>query len=147
MTTRALAEEAQIRQLIDGVTRALHAKDVDALMAHYTEDILSYDLAPPLAHEGAAVNRRGWTEWFPTFDGPVGYEVRDLRITIRDDLAFSTSLNRISGTRTDGGHTDVWVRATACYRKVDGAWKVAHEHLSVPFYMDGSFRAAVDLRP
>jgi len=24
---------------------------------------------------------------------------------------------------------------------------VAHEHVSVPFYMDGSNRAAVDLRP
>ena len=28
-----------------------------------------------------------------------------------------------------------------------GTWKIAHEHTSVPFYMDGSFRAAVDLEP
>jgi hypothetical protein len=25
--------------------------------------------------------------------------------------------------------------------------KIAHEHESVPFYMDGSFKAAVDLTP
>jgi len=24
---------------------------------------------------------------------------------------------------------------------------VTHEHVSVPFYMDGSYRAAVDLKP
>jgi hypothetical protein len=24
---------------------------------------------------------------------------------------------------------------------------VTHEHMSVPFYMDGSYRAAVDLKP
>jgi len=39
------------------------------------------------------------------------------------------------------------VRATVCYRKTDGKWMVAHEHVSVPFCMDGSNRAAVDLKP
>jgi ketosteroid isomerase-like protein len=62
-------------------------------------------------------------------------------------VAFSHSLNRISGKRTNGEETDVWVRATACFRKMDGKWKVTHEHFSVPFYMDGSGRAAVDLKP
>jgi ketosteroid isomerase-like protein len=40
----------------------------------------------------------------------------------------------------------VWVRATVCCRKTDGKWKIVHEHQSVPFYMDGSYRA-VDLKP
>jgi PhnB protein len=31
--------------------------------------------------------------------------------------------------------------------KKDGGWKAMHEHLSVPFYMDGSKKAAVDLKP
>jgi ketosteroid isomerase-like protein len=39
------------------------------------------------------------------------------------------------------------VRATICYRKIDGKWMVTHEHVSVPFYMDGTYRAAVDLKP
>ena len=29
----------------------------------------------------------------------------------------------------------------------DGRWTVIHEHVSVPFYMDGSERAALDLKP
>jgi ketosteroid isomerase-like protein len=36
---------------------------------------------------------------------------------------------------------------TACYRKIKGKWLITHEHVSVPFYMDGSYRAAVDLKP
>jgi len=32
-------------------------------------------------------------------------------------------------------------------REVGGAWKDRHEHISVPFYMDGSVKAAVDLKP
>jgi hypothetical protein len=43
--------------------------------------------------------------------------------------------------------TDVWVRATVGFAKKDGAWKATHEHFSVPFYMDGSNKAAVDLSP
>jgi PhnB protein len=39
------------------------------------------------------------------------------------------------------------VRATVGLRKIDGKWSIVHEHLSVPFYMDGSYRAAVDLKP
>jgi PhnB protein len=79
--------------------------------------------------------------------GPVGYEVHDLQVTAGDDIAFSRSFNRITGKRTDGEDTDVWVRATVCYRRIQGRWIITHEHVSVPFYMDGSFRAAVDLKP
>jgi ketosteroid isomerase-like protein len=38
-------------------------------------------------------------------------------------------------------------RSTVCFRKIAGEWMVVHEHSSVPFYMDGSYRAAVDLQP
>ena len=77
----------------------------------------------------------------------MGYEVRDLRIETAGDLAVSTSLDRIGGLRTDGEQTDVWVRATVVYRKVGDRWVITHEHSSVPFYMDGSLEAAVDLAP
>jgi ketosteroid isomerase-like protein len=90
---------------------------------------------------------KNWKAWFPTFRGSIGYEIRDLRIAASDDVAFCHSFNRITGRRTDDEKTDVWVRATFCCRKIDGKWKIVHEHQSVPFYMDGSYRAAVDLTP
>jgi ketosteroid isomerase-like protein len=34
-----------------------------------------------------------------------------------------------------------------CLRKTNGQWRIVHDHSSVPFYMDGSYRAAVDLKP
>src|SRR6266545_3994412 len=101
----------------------------------------------PLQYKGVDAYRKSWEEWLPTFRGPVGYEIRDLSITAGDDVAFCHSLNRISGTRANGEKTDTWVRATVCYHKIDGTWMVTHEHFSVPFYMDGSFKAAVDLKP
>jgi ketosteroid isomerase-like protein len=141
------ADEVQIRQLIDCWASAIRDKNIDAAVSHYARDILLYDLAPPLVHRGVDVYKNELAEWFLTFQGAVGFEVHDLSITAGDGVAFATSLNRISGKRTNGEQTDVWVRATIGFAKKDGAWKATHEHFSVPFYMDGSNKAAVDLKP
>lgn len=140
------ADEARIRNVVEDWAKALHAKDVAAIMAHAAPDILTFDLAPPLQRRGEAV-RESLAAWFPTFKGPIGYEIRDLEVAASGDAAFCHSLNRITGERTDGFGTNVWIRATICLRKHGGAWKVVHEHTSVPFYMDGSLKAAVDLKP
>ena len=145
--TDASHNEAEIRQLIDGWVKAVRAKDVTAAMAPYAPDALSFDLAPPLQYRGAAANRKSLEEWFPTFRGPIGYEIRDLTITASDEVAFSHSLNRINGARTDGTETDVWVRATVCFRKIGGKWTITHEHVSVPFEMTPPFKASLDLKP
>ena len=85
--------------------------------------------------------------WFSSWRGPLGYELRDLRVSAGDELAFCHGFVRISGTKVDGEHADVWARQTLGRRKIDGARKITHEHTSVPFYMNGSFKAAVDLAP
>lgn len=138
--------EAQIRRLISNWTGALHSRDVDALMAGCAPDFVSFDLAPPLRHD-AADYREGLQQWFASFASPIVCDVSQLEITSADGVAFSRSLNRMTGKKTSGEEVDLWVRATICYRKIGGEWRVAHEHISVPFHMDGSFRAAVDLHP
>ena len=147
MTTNRKADEAEIRRIISAWIMGLRTKDVDAVMAHAAPDILSFDLAPPLASRGAETYRKNLQAWFPTFDGPIVFEPRELEITVGGDVAFSTSLNRIGGSKTSGEQTHVWVRVTAGFRKIDGRWMVTHEHVSTPFYMDGSYKAAVDLSP
>jgi uncharacterized protein (TIGR02246 family) len=147
MNTKKNEDETRIQQLIDGWANALRAKDIDGVMSHYAPDILVFDIAPPLLYKGANAYRRNFEEWFGTWQGPIGYEIRDSTITVSDDVAFSHSLNRIYGKRTNGEQTDVWVRVTACRRKINGKWLITHEHVSVPFYMDGSYKAAVDLKP
>jgi ketosteroid isomerase-like protein len=41
----------------------------------------------------------------------------------------------------------MWMRSTLGFRKIDGTWKISHGHSSVPFLMDGSYRAALQLTP
>jgi ketosteroid isomerase-like protein len=132
---------------MDSWVRAVRARDVDGVTAHYAPDILSFDLAPPLSYQGVDALRRSLAEWFVTFRGLVGYEIRDLSITATDEVAFCHSLNRISGARTAGEDTDVWVRGTVCFRRIGGRWMITHEHLSVPFEMEPPFRASLELKP
>ncbi|HKY08301.1 MAG TPA: SgcJ/EcaC family oxidoreductase [Candidatus Binatia bacterium] len=139
--------EAEIRQLVEKWTEALRAKDVDGLMANYAPDMVLFDLAPPLQYKGADAYRKNWEQWLPTIEGPIGCERRELSITAGEDVAYCHCLNRITAKRTDGTDTDVWVRVSVCYRKTRAKWLVTHEHVSVPFYMDGSLKAAVDLKP
>ena len=28
--------------------------------------------------------------------------------------------------------TDLWLRWTACFRRIDGVWLIVHDHVSVP---------------
>jgi uncharacterized protein (TIGR02246 family) len=146
-SANAINEESQIRGVIEDVAEALRAKDVDRYVSHYAEDIVLFDLAPPLEYAGLDALRKGLEEWFATFEGSIGIEIRNLRISVGNDTAFSHSLNHLTGERTTGEHTDVWFRSTLCFRKIEGKWLVVHEHSSVPLYMDGSNKAAVDLKP
>jgi PhnB protein len=138
-------DEPQIRALIEAWAQAVRAKDVDGALSHSAADIVIFDLAPPLMSTGPDAD--GLQAWFSTWQGPLGYEIHDLSITAGDDVAFCHCLTRLSGTKVDGEQIDVWFRQTLCFRKIAGAWKTAHQHESVPFYMDGSYRAAVDLKP
>jgi len=145
MNDRSTQDEAEIRRILEDWRDALHAKDAEALLAHAAPDLLSFDLAPPLATRGPDL--AGAEAWLATWEGPIEHEVHGLNIELADGLAFSTSLNRMRGTKIDGERVDVWVRATVGYRKVEGRWIVVHEHVSVPFHMDGSQKAALDLEP
>ena len=80
------------------------------------------------------------------YQRPLGYEIHDLTITVGDDVAFAHSLNRISGTLKNGSRNEFWLRATTCFRKIDGKWLIAHDQVSVPLDLE-SGRALLNLEP
>lgn len=143
MTTEQ--DEAAIRQLIDTLAAAVRAKDLDSVARFFAPDIVSYDVEPPLRHVGAQAKAANWARVFGAYE-QLDYEVRDLTVTVGGDVAFVRSLNRLSGTLADGRRTGTWVRWTGCFRKIDGSWLIAHDHVSVPLDM-ASGKALLDLEP
>jgi uncharacterized protein (TIGR02246 family) len=138
--------ETAIRELIDGFVEAVRAKDINGVMSVYAPDLVAFDVVPPLQYVGAEAFRKVWQEVFETFQSPIPYEVRDLSITAGDDVAFSHSLNRNSGTMKNGRKIDLWLRWTACYRKTNGEWRIAHLQISVPVDLRTG-KAMVDQKP
>ena len=133
-----------IADIVSAQIRAHRARDADAIVAPYAPDALVYDLAPPLGHHG--VDRDEIAAWLATWDGPVELTVRDIEISVDGALAVVTGLTRMQGEKGGTAH-DIWFRSTTCLKQAADGWRIVHEHTSVPFYMDGSVRAAVDLAP
>jgi ketosteroid isomerase-like protein len=139
------ADEAEIRAVIEAIARAVRAKDVTGMLAHCAAEIATFDMVPPIVHEGAYSIGRLWDETLAPFDPPLEYEVTDLQIAVGGDVAFSRSLNRFGGTR-EGVRTANWLRSTCGFRRIDGRWMLVHEHVSVPFDMETG-KALLDLEP
>jgi ketosteroid isomerase-like protein len=131
---------------MDNLADAIRSKDVNAITAQYAPDVLAFDLLPPLQYSGADAIRKRVSEWFSSFQGSIGFEMRNLSITAGDDVAYCYSLNGVSGTTKGGAKVDMWWRATNCFRKIDGNWFVTHGHSSEPFDME-SGKALLDLKP
>jgi ketosteroid isomerase-like protein len=140
---------AQIRLLLEDWTDAICKKDADRLMTHFAEGHVQFIFFfPRLQFSGEnEIGREAMQRWFSGFDGPVGYDIRDLRIAAGDEAAFCHFLNRLSGKPKTGVPLDIWLRTTLGFQKIDGRWLISHVHESVPIHMDGSFRGAVDLKP
>jgi len=144
-----MSSSDEIRDLITAAESAMKEGDAQRLIDRYTADVVKFDLAPPLGRRGdAARDVPGQQAWFATFDGPVDLRITELEIEVGGDLAFAHSLNRMSATPTGTDFAfELWFRATYGLRKTAEGWRIAHEHTSTPFYMDGSLRAATDLKP
>jgi ketosteroid isomerase-like protein len=144
--TTPARKETRIRELLDAQAQSLRARNVDALMTHYAPSEITYYLPAPLQRVGADAYRKNFEAWFGSMQGPIDYELRDLHLAASGDVAFGHYLGHVRSTRTTGEKADYWVRVTAGFRKIDGAWMIVHEHISVPVHME-TMKAAFDLRP
>ncbi|TCU09922.1 YybH family protein [Rhizobium sullae] len=143
--TNPNVEEETIIAMLMMRASAIGDKNAKDALTYETEDSVEFSLAPPLVYHGK--DEAGLQDWFDTWEGPIGSDVHDAKLTVGGDVAFWSGLLHMTGTKTDGAEVDLWFRQTLGLVKRDGRWLVAHQHASVPFAMDGSERALVDLKP
>jgi ketosteroid isomerase-like protein len=144
----APADEDQIRVVLEARLAALRAKDASQFVAAFDRSVVKFDLAPPLRESGHGVlDPAGLRWWLNTWDGEISVEIAELSIAVGGDVAVCHFLEHIQGTRKSGEERNAWTRSTVGLRKIGSTWKITHEHNSVPIYMDGSDRPALDLQP
>jgi len=128
------SDVAKIRALEARYTAAFNAKNLDAIMKVYVpgKSLFVFDVVPPRQYVGAAAYRKDWEDFLAIFKGPLKFAISDLAIMAGRTLAYSHSIQRVSGTDTKGKPIDLTVRVTDVYRKIGGRWLIVHEHVSVP---------------
>jgi uncharacterized protein (TIGR02246 family) len=136
----------EIRSWLDRWAKAFAAKDVDAIMPLYTDDVIAYDVVPPLQYKGKAEYRTDYLQFLSQYADTVKVEVRDLHIGANGDLGYAAGLELLSGTLKGGQKSELWLRFTSLFRKSGGRWLDFHDHVSVPAEI-GSGKAMLELKP
>ena len=131
--TTMTTDETAIRQLLAEWTRVTREGPQDDVLKNHSDDVLIYDVLPPLKYESAAAYRASWDEWQPDTQGDMQFELEDLKVTTSPEVAFAHGFLQCGGTLPDGESFQDTVRATFCLRKLGGDWKVFHQHISKPY--------------
>jgi ketosteroid isomerase-like protein len=128
------SDDATFRKLIDAYCAAWSSGDPANASKFYAKDdsLIFYDLAP--------FSYSGWKQ----YDAGVRKEFLDnaanasltagkeLKVTRRGNIAWTTVPMRLIDHTKDGKTIDVQVRYTGIWEKRGKTWVLVHEHLSAP---------------
>jgi ketosteroid isomerase-like protein len=79
---------------------------------------------PPRQCVGAAAFQKPWQGFLDMFKGPINAEVNDLVINSDGEIAYSRSVQHVSGTTNEGKPFDATFRITDVYRKSHDKWVI-----------------------
>lgn len=128
-------DESAIRALIERWARAVHAGDIDTVLADHAEDIVMFDVPPPNEVRGKAAYRETWPPFFE-FQERAVFDIVSMEVTAGQDVAFAHALLRCGTEEGFRRDPDNRLRLTVGLRRQDGRWIVAHEHHSFPLAID-----------
>lgn len=120
---------ALIRERVDAIAR----RDAGALAAREAPDVRTFNVLPPLETRGDEAVVAQLDAWLDAYSRGPDYDVTGLTTEVSDGLACAAFLYHVGGTLRSGDDVDMWVRATLVYRRIDGEWRIVHDHESVPF--------------
>lgn len=121
--------EHRIKALLEAWADAVRRHDMPAILAHHEQDIVMFDVPPPLQSRGMEQYKKTWDLFFKFHNPAQAFDIEELEITAGDDVAFAVAIMRCAGSSTPEG---LHFRLTVGLRKIDGDWRITHEHHSVP---------------
>jgi ketosteroid isomerase-like protein len=134
MMQQAATTEGQIRALIEAWADAVRRHDLPGILAHHEQDIVMFDVPPPVQSRGMDEYEKTWDLFFKYHKPSQAFDIEELAITAGEDVAFAVAIMRcgsgtFSGPPGEGGFL---FRLTIGLRRIDGDWRITHEHHSVP---------------
>jgi uncharacterized protein (TIGR02246 family) len=128
-----MADEDLIRQLVERWARAVHAGDLEGVLADHAADIVMFDVPPPDdGVRGIDAYRDCWPPFFEWQRQGAVFELAELAVTAGAEVAYAHALLRCGTPDELVQEPDRRLRLTLGLRREDGHWVVAHEHHSFP---------------
>lgn len=125
-----------MEQMLEAYAAAVGAKDADAFLNLYADDVRSFDLWERWSYDGKDALQAMVAEWFGSLPADETVEVSfdDVRTQTGDDVAAVSAFTTFAAVTPSGEKLrSMNNRLTWVLRKdADGAWKIAHEHTSAP---------------
>ena len=123
-----------VTQALDAYKAAAFAKDVDALVALYADDVRVFDMWGEWQYDGLAAWRAMVAGWFGSLgEERVLVDFSDVRTVLAPDLALGHLLVAYAAIDTQGGELrSLTSRMSVALRREGGGWKIFHEHTSAP---------------
>lgn len=134
MPEQANADETRIKTLLEAWADAVRRHDVRAILAHHEPDMVMFDLPPPLQCKGIGAYEETWQLFFRYHKPGTAFDIEELAVTAGQDVAFAVAIMRCGpdSSSNPADKNGFPFRLTVGLRKVDGDWRIAHEHHSVP---------------
>jgi uncharacterized protein (TIGR02246 family) len=122
-------------EVLEAYAAAVRAKDVEAFLALYSDDVRTFDLWSVWTYDGKPALRGMVEDWFgsPQTSPQVAVEFDDVRVETGDDVAALSAFLTFRGLDADGvEERSMNNRLTWILRRDDDGWKIVHEHTSAP---------------
>ncbi len=135
-----------MEELLDVYAAAVRAKDVEAFLDLYADDVRSFDLWERWSYDGKDALRAMVSEWFGSLaaDELVEVSFDEVRTQPGEDLAAVSAFTTFAAVSPTGeklrsmNNRLTWVLR----RDAGGAWRIAHEHTSAPAGEGGKVQLA-----
>jgi len=134
MSEYANTDESRIKALLEAWADAVRRHDVPTILAHHDPDMVMFDLPPPLQCKGIDAYEQTWDLLFRYHKPGAAFDIQELTVTAGQDVAFAVAIMSCGpDSSSNPADKDGFLfRLTVGLRKVDGDWRIAHEHHSVP---------------
>jgi uncharacterized protein (TIGR02246 family) len=128
----ASQDEMDIRALIERWAKAVRDENRAGIRADHDSEILMFDVPLPFLSQGLDAYMKTWETFFSSVEKPVTFDFHDVKITAGKDVAFATATGHCVDIDPKGKREELKFRLTMGLRKIDGRWRVMHEHHSLP---------------
>src|ERR1700730_5479756 len=134
MTQPGQTAQTQIKALVEAWADAVRRHDFPGILAHHDQDIVMFDIPPPLQSRGLDEYKKTWDLFFRYHAPTQAFDIEELAITAGEEVAFAVAILRCGSATVSGPAEEAGFlfRLTVGLRKVGDDWRIVHEHHSVP---------------